>query len=543
MLFFKEKLDIEMLTYNFVLDKDNNHSYTYKIINNHIICTKKTLYRFPMKKNKDGNYTLNLKKIFNITKNDELEKCFGSKFKNQEVLIGVDEDDLYHIYFKTLKNPPYKFMEYCLKKFKQSIVWFAMPLEVTFATQSRAYYYEDGKIVSLIEKSKSKKEIQYLKENKYEIGYFLPYKYVFKGNYIDAYSTELGKEKYICSCYKRAIECKIKMFDYNLKDNYSVKKQKKAFLKFLGLPEYYNNKILEYNIQNKYEECLSIFNYKDKLCPICNNVRPLRYQSEKSFDLAYKQEFEKRCSLNGIVLLCHNQGKIFYMESLLSNKAKKILNFNDDDILKELKGKKCDFDIKKELKKFNNLPLKDKKNIKCNLTEDITNIKKLDSAFVKKVQNVFLKRYKLFLNSINKELKKYHKDALSSKRLFKPEFGINIYLINKNNFLKISLDTDIIVFTDYYNKKKNVFERKSNVKLFANVMEIISSEHLTIGSNGKSYNQYFITNGKKQKINKRDGVKGDYNSVGLNHAIIKIRSYLNPKEDEVIIKLIDYWLL
>ncbi len=544
-MFFKNKIDIGNLTLNF--KKDNNYFGTLYNITNHIICNKKVFHLFPIMKD-NNKYFFDFNKI-----NKDFKTFLNNNLLNLEIFTGVDENNLYHIYFDTKNEPSIEIIEYFLKIYKKKMTWFIIPINNNFLLRSKVYIYDKNKVITLIENEKNPEEIKIIKENKHQIGYFLPYKCVYSGKFIDAYAKDLFKEKYLCSCYKKALENKLLLFDNYFKND--INKRKDLLLKFLGLPLYYEEKIINYDFKESFLECLEIFKFKDKLCPICNNVKPVTIKANnpnKTFIRTYRKEIERRLNILGLINTNSIFGKIFIMDSLYESGVKEKLIISNKELLNELKKRNLDINIKEELEKLSELPEDEKIYIiysfyydkENNNLDKIINKYNLNEKFIKTIQNIYYDRYFLILKNIDISLHEYDKYALSSDLLFEPILGINIFLIkNDDTFLHIELYSDVFFVTNYYNKKEIKYEKKSSINLFASVMEILSGNTLLKSGDNTSYERFVVSNGKKQTISKKDGVRGNFSSIGVNHAVIKIRATLNVSNDNDLIKLLDFYLM
>lgn len=272
------------------------------------------------------------------------------------------------------------------------------------------YYWNKNHVEILIEKELTKEEIEEKEDNNFMLELYIPYHAVYYARYVNCYAESSKAKKYICSCQKEALKNKLIMFDDYLCYNYCLNDRKKLFLEYLGLPDYYKKLIEESPKVNKYIEYFDLFNFKDNLCNICNNVKSLNYSfylnnGESKFSKRYAKEKERLYSINGLVDPFKIYEGNYYLEELLSLENKKLLDISDKELLKELKSYELDCDLKKELAKFKKIDEETKKILKCDLkfakNNNLFDYSKcleennLNVNFILSIQDIYDKRFKI----------------------------------------------------------------------------------------------------------------------------------------------------
>lgn len=549
--------------------KDDKDSLNLNNVNNVIICTKKVFSNIPFEKVSSGKYKDELKldfnKIINIgDKNisyDVIREFWGAKICNDGIIkAGIDEDELIHISFETMYYEPYEIINYLLKKYKKDIIWFSKVNSLENTKRGYLFYYKNNKIIKLIEKEKSEEEKQEEENNQYFLTFFIPYHLTYKGLYVDCYAKDSKSEKYICSCYKEALKNKLIMFDNYLKHDYCLNDRKELLLKYLGLPDHYEKIIKEAPIPDNYIDYLQLFKFEDKLCPVCNKVKIpdcvfYLNNGTSKFKQRYMGEIEKRFSLNGIVESIHIYQGNYYEEVLLSPKNKELLFPSVQELLEELNEYNLNLNIRKELSKFNNLPEDIKKYIKCDLHYDLNNetfncykyitSKNICIDFIDALKTIYDKKFKIIKKEILDEIHKIDKFAMDYTTLIDYDYGINIWLKRQNEILHIELYSDILIINEINGKKvlKNTYG--SNIDLFATIMEIISSYRINMICEKNTYDEWIICNGKKQNITERDGIRGIYSPIAINHSLIYLKNNAiidSKSKSKNISDILDKWL-
>lgn len=540
-------------------------------VNNTIICTPKVakelsdlaIDTYTKGKNKDKNY-IDFNKIIPIRDNPNfsykmVEQCWGANTDDDGVVESfITEDRLIAILFSTRYLPPIQIINMLLSKYKGEIIWFTIKSSYKDDEKEYFYYWNKNHVKILGGKTPTKEEHKEVEDNKYSLQFFIPYHAVYYGTYINCYAKDSKSEKYICSCQREALKNKLLMFDDYMVHDYCLNDRKELLLKYLGLPDYYENIIKSAPEVTNYVNYFDLFKFKDKLCPICNKVKVpdlsfyLNYRTSK-FRQRYIGEIERLYSINGIIDPLHIYQGNYYLENLLSDNNKKLLKISDSELLNELKTYNLNCNIEKEIEKFNKLNDETKKLIKCALHYDKNNNsfrcdnlaqeKNIDLDFIDAIQDIYDRKLKIIKSSINDDIHKFDKNAMDYKTLIKPDFGLNIYLKKNEDILHIELWTDVLQITEYDGKKKSINTYQSNIDLFSTILEILSSDRMNMFADDTTYEEWIICNGKKREITEEDYIRGYDSPVAINHSLIYFKTHVesDPKQKNIS-DILDIWL-
>ena len=560
---FRKGIDIKPYLKYYIVKKNDKIEVDLNDYSNTVICTSYVYNRLPIKKDNKGNLTLNFNDLISIRDREDfsnkiLKKYWGASMANDNIINVNKDGNNYIINFDTMYLPPIGIINYLLMKYKKEIIWHSKN-KVNKEERGRLYYYDKKEVITLIEKKKTKKEKEEEKNNNFHLEYFIPYHAVYYGLYINAYAKSSKDEKYICSCYKEAIKNKLIMFEDYLQYDYCLNDRIELLLKFLGLPDYYEEKIKNKGKVDNYLDYLEVFNFEDKLCPICNGakIKELPFymnNGESKFKQKYIGEMEKRYAINGIVYPIHVSRGNYFNEKLLSEDNKKILLISDDELLKEIRKYDLDIDLDKEFNKFIKLPEIDKNSLKYSLIYNkngfFDSFKYLEEHninidFIDIIQDIFNKKFKSIMKNINNEIKEFDKTAIDNREVIDPTGGLFIVLFaddTKKNFIQIILFTDVIIINEYKNNKLYLNEEyESNINIFGDIMEIISSYRLSLIADNNKYTSFIIHNGTGE-FTEKDGLYSDYASVGINHALIYLMSNIDSKDKINIKDILSNWI-
>ena len=549
---------------DFNSNEDKYYEFNLAGIKNEIICSKEVFELLPIKKNKKGNDILDFNDLIPIEKKDnQVRTYWGSPIGDGGTLdISKPFDDAYLITFKTLfECPPYGIIEYLLNKYDDIIYFTKIDMNHygrELEEKKVLYFKNNDKIIKMIEKDEVLEDdlIEY-KKTPNEINWYLPFPAVYGGEYVDAYSLDENSEKYICSCYKKALENKLRMFDDYYQHDYCGNERIWLLLRFLGVPNYYEEKIKNSKKLDKYIYYIELFKFEDNLCPYCNNIK----QPEKTiyfpnmgskFKQTNLHEIEKRCNERGIVS-SNIQDEYYSLKSVLSKEDKKLLYPTDDEIYEELKKENLNIELEKEFNKYTKLKGEEKEylinGLKYNRENemfkeyDFITKYKLNEEMIYSIQELIKRRYKSIQKEINDDIKEYIKNAMNPIPPVNIVGGIQLWLYRENedmlllNFLKDEFYIRLFV------KGNSIYEKSYNFSLdkLSTIVKIISSQLLEEEVDNKSFEKFIISNEKEpDEKGKEDQMIVEYSSK----AVYVIGEYIRKiiKLDKKSEELLNDWL-
>ena len=179
----------------------------------------------------------------------------------------------------------------------------------------------------------------------------LPFRDVHYGSEYMGFSDGRSENTCLCLCQKQSIENRIKMFITHYQFDSCLNPRNELLLSFLGLPNYFQNKIKNSGLPFG-EEWLSLLQYSREICHICNSQKPDYQHSIYVHDSDFKKQWghymKSRYFHYGIDDMEH--WGVYFIEEALTPEHKTLLCPTKDELAKEMSG----FDI--ELDKLFALP-------------------------------------------------------------------------------------------------------------------------------------------------------------------------------------------
>lgn len=318
----------------------------------------------------------------------------------------------------------------------------------------------------------------------------VPCEYVYTGHYIDAYAKDLKSKPYICSCNKKAIENKIRVYERYLQYDTQVKDRNLLLLEHLGLPEHYEN-IIKNSGEPWSLEWMKYLEFQDELCPTCNKAiirAPHAYTKYPSkFEQRYGDEYERKYNMLGISNYLPDFFGYYCIEECVPDEIKKIILPTDEELIHEICEETgySEQQVIRELKKLHELPAGYEDIVKGGhiinkakkQSYDIEKEYGLDSDFVAALQKRIKKRYQIIRKMVKDEIVSEAKAADNNVETggSKMEVEINMYGIHYTFLLdKNTREMEVI---NHNSKKKSETKVLENHEV-CNLLSVLDFNHI-----------------------------------------------------------------
>ncbi len=261
----------------------------------------------------------------------------------------------------------------------------------------------------------------------------LPLQRVHFGSKYFAFSESEQCEAYFCSCHQQAIENDIELFERYFQYDLALNDRMWLLLqKHVQMPSIVDESIKVSGLPHG-EALFPLFEYKDKICHLCNGVNPKihygMFAKGSKFKQQYGQYLHVRFNMYGISDHLPDHYGIYFLEERLPQDFKKILIPTMNEILEDIVALNELSLIKKqrvkaELEKIWDLPVEERYIIMYDQQEskllreqniltpyDFAKTKGFDLDIVSMLQDAIWKRYKKIDKIVNDEVKALAKGA------------------------------------------------------------------------------------------------------------------------------------
>jgi len=167
----------------------------------------------------------------------------------------------------------------------------------------------------------------------------LPFLDVHHGKEYMGFSDGRSENTCLCLCQKQSIENRVKIFMRYYQYDSCLNPRNKMLLSFLGLPQYFEDKITESRVPFG-EEWLSFLQYSREICHICNKQKPDYQYSIYAHDSDIKKQYGhyQRSRYFHYGLDDMEYWGVYFIEEALLPEYKKLLCPQKDELAMELRG-------------------------------------------------------------------------------------------------------------------------------------------------------------------------------------------------------------
>lgn len=389
-------------------------------------------------------------------------------------------------------------------------------------------------------KNEINNNVKWLYDNNITINKYIPYSVVHQGSHIDGYARGRKSKPYICSCYKKAIENMVKLYEKYLQYDAQIKDRDELLLENLGLPHYYEE-IIRKSQTHWSMEWIKYIKFKDGLCPICCQTTFTHKESFNKYTSnitkSISNEIRKRYLQNGVFESHILNGLPYVLEDEINKNYRKYFILSDKVIIKELTD---NYGIDVEVAEKNILMLnKLNKELKHDYlfnskyynkqeVKNKINSLQVDENFDNAIYNLYLKNFRAFKKSVKDEINLFEKETKESYKAGKL-IDLTIFIRNDINvYFRFDKVKEIIEIIIVFNLNKSSCSKKVKINddIFTGILNILNLK------NNKKSNIYKFKKNEKIEYLELNILSPFSNSISydkneINFSVEKLLKYIS----------------